>query len=181
VSSTDGFTFGGTHSGEFGIVFTSTDRQMLPMKRKNEIVIAGRHGAYDQGNTTYDKRQIMVDCAFAVDDIDDIPDRSREIAAWLAKKGELIFDDEPDKAYLAEVVSGLSLSRAYRIGTFTLLFSCEPFAFGVDRQAEAALTETGAELTIHVDGTAETPCRIIITNTGATDITGIRVEHRKED
>ena len=37
-----GFHFRGISSRDFGIYFTSTDRQMLPAKRKNQIQIAGR-------------------------------------------------------------------------------------------------------------------------------------------
>lgn len=177
----NGFTFCGTHSSTYGIVFQSTDRALLPAKRKNEIIIAGRHGTYDQGNTTYDKRTLTVDCAFLETSPDAIPAKARDIAAWLAKKGALEFDDEPGKAYVAEVVGGIPLARAYRIGRFTLTFSCDPFAYGADTQTEAEITAAGTEIMVHVDGTAETPCRIIITNTGATGITGIRVEHRKED
>ena len=175
-----GFTFCGTRSVDFGLYFVSTDRQLLPVKRKNELMIAGRDGMYDQGGTTYDMRLLTVDCSFAADTIDDIPGRARRISAWLSQRGELEFDDEPGVFYTAEVVDGVSLTRAMRVGRFTLTFRCAPLAHSVERQADGILTANGDEITVAVSGTAETPCRIILTNIGETTIESLRVSRRRQ-
>lgn len=176
----DGFTFCGVHSGAFGIGFASRDRQLLPAKRKNELVIAGRDGLYDQGNATYDVRQISLDCSFAVDAPADIPARARAVAAWLSQRGELEFDDEPGVFYTAEVVDGVSLTRAMRVGQFTLVFRCGPLAHSVERQADGVFAASGDEIAVQVSGTAETPCRIILTNIGDTTIGTLRVSRRRQ-
>lgn len=176
----DGFTFCGVHSGVFGIGFSSRDRQLLPPKRKNELVVAGRDGVYDQGGTTYDMRLLTVDCSFVAGKIDDIPAKARLLAAWLSQRGELEFDDEPGVFYTAEVVDGVSLTRAMRVGRFTLVFRCAPLAHSVERQTDGVFADNGDELAVRVSGTAETPCRIILTNVGDTTIDTLRVSRRRQ-
>lgn len=175
-----GFTFRGVSSRAFGIYFTSTDRQMLPAKRKNQIQIAGRHGLYDQGGETYDMRQITVDCGFAAGSVDDLAAHARRVAAWLSQKGELEFEDEPGIFYTAEAVGGISFSRALRVGAFSLTFQCDPLAHSVERQAEGIFTAPNDEMTVTVQGTADTPCRIILKNTGDTVIHSLRISRRRE-
>ena len=175
-----GFHFRGISSRDFGIYFTSTDRQMLPAKRKNQIQIAGRDGLYYQGGDTYDLRQITIDCAFVADSVDNIAAHSRRVAAWLSQKGELEFEDEPGVFYTAEAVGGISLTRALRVGAFTLTFQCDPLAHSVERQEEGVFTKQNDEMTVTVRGTADTPCRIVLKNTGDTVIRSLRISRRKE-
>lgn len=176
-----GFTFCGTHSSVFGIIFLSTNRRMLPARRRSTIIIPGRDGYRYTGISTYDERAITVTCSFLAEHVDDIPARARLVAAWLSGRGSLAFDDEPGKYYVAEVVDGIDLERAYRVVSFPVTFVCEPFAYSLAQQVTKSLSEARDECTVPVGGTAETPCRITIRNDGQTDIVGIKLSRRKEE
>lgn len=177
----DGFTFRGTHSSAFGLGFQSTDRALLPGVRENTVIIPGRDGVYSLQNATFDRRQITIGCSFAEDVPEDIPARCRKIAAWLSAEGELEFDDEPGVFYTARAVGGISLERIYRTGRFPLVFTCEPLAHSADQQQQGTFTQSGAEIRIAVQGTADAPCRIILRNTGTTTLSRITLSRMREN
>lgn len=50
------------------------------------------------------------------------------MAEWLSGEGLLVFDDEPEKAYSAKVVGGISIEQIAVTGTCEVRFLCKPFA-----------------------------------------------------
>ena len=127
-----GFTYNSIKSTAYNIVAKSVNRPMLPILRKRELVIPGRHGAYDFNDNTFDKRIIEVQIKYVGTSLTELRTRARQIAYWLSGfsgNKNLIFDDETDKYYVAKIYSEIGLSNLFRIGEATLQFECEPFAY----------------------------------------------------
>ena len=176
-----GFRFNNRHSSEFGIYMLSSDRTILPAKIQQSYTIQGRDGTYDVGDITYQSRQISVQISFwgTEQNMETLRDRIREIAKWLSGQGNLIFDDEPDKAYNAKVLSGISLTQIVRMGQATIAFTCQPFAESVQYITETKdITASNDSMTVQVNGTQDTPCILTIKNTGTTNITGITIQRK---
>ena len=126
-----GFEYNGTHSYDvYGIYIKSSNRPILPALRKREMMISGKHGTYDFGGNTYDNRIVSVDIAYIGDTLNEFRLHARDIAAWLSQTSykELIFDDEPDKYYLAKIYNDIGLETLYTLGEATVQFECQPFA-----------------------------------------------------
>lgn len=176
-----GFTFNNQHSSKFGIYMKSDDRTLLPAKTQQSYTIPGRDGTYDSSEYNYQTRTITVQISFTgeTDRLEDLRARIREIAKWLSGEGNLIFDDEPDKAYTAKVTGGISLTQVVRQGQAKVSFVCQPFAESVQYLTDTKdITENNDSLTVQVNGTQDTPCIITIKNTGTTDIKGITIQRK---
>ncbi len=146
-----GLIFNGRHSSEFGLRMRSKDRSVLPSVREDYEYLPRRHGSihFFQG---LDDRMIEVEFFFIEKSLEAVRSKARKIAAWLftKKRERLIFDDEPDKYYMAKVANQISLDQVMYAGVFTVIFRCEPFAY-VDR----TLVVT-SPYTLHVEGAYET-------------------------
>ena len=144
-----GFEYNGTHSYDvYGIYTKSSNRPILPALRKREIMISGKHGTYDFGGNTYDNRIVSVDIAYIRDTLNEFRLHARDIAAWLSQTSykELIFDDEPDKYYLAKIYNDIGLETLYTLGEATIQFECQPFALYVVTSAEDVYLDDGIPL-----------------------------------
>lgn len=122
-----GFKFGIKHTDDYKIAMRSKNRTMLPQKRQSEEIIPKRHGSikFDNG---YADRIIEVECYFLENGYENRRQIIRDIALWLATSGQLIFDDEPEKYYDAEIISNVGVSIDAAFDTFSLNFICKPFA-----------------------------------------------------
>lgn len=178
-----GFTFNNQHSSAFHVVMRSSDRTVLPAKRRDGYTIPGHDGEYYPfGTADYENRTISIQISFRgeVQSLQSLRSRIREIAKWLSvNDAPLIFDDEPDKAYTASIDAGLSLEQLQTWGQCELIFNCQPFAQSVQFLTETKdITENNDGLTVHVNGTQDTPCMITIKNIGTTDIKGITIQRK---
>lgn len=169
-----GFTYRGRHSSEFGIVCDPESRQLLPARRRTRIDVPGRHGSYVFSGAL-EERTESFRIAFLPGTMT-TPERSREIAAWLSQDGELRFDTEPDKVYMAYFSSAPSGLYHRLWGEITLQFTYNP-PFALSDVKQTAL-QTGSN-TLQYKGTAEAPARISITNVGTADITNIQIAIRR--
>ena len=142
-----GFIFNNKHSGDMGVVFKSTDRTLLPAKRVTQYTIPGKSGTYDIEDG-YENREIVCTVAFV-------------------GEGLLVFDDEPEKAYSAKVVGGISIEQIAVTGTCEVRFLCKPFAesllYNQQDVKSVSLPHTEA---VNVHGTQETDGLIYITARG---------------
>lgn len=167
-----GFTFRGVHSSKFGIVTKDQGRILIPPRREGKITIPGRSGYYDEIGAVYDERQESIICAFTRPEGRTIPELCREIAYWLSGTGRLVYDKEPDKYYTARIVGGPPVAQHLLYGEFTLTWSYNPpFAFG----RTVTLPIQNGENRIDYQGTAETPCVIVLRNMSETDVTTISI------
>jgi predicted phage tail component-like protein len=172
-----GFTFRGTHSGEYGVFCNPESRVLMPEKRRNPIIIPGRSGVFRQEDGGRDVRQESLQCYFVKRADTTVATQSRLIAGWLSEEGELNFDSEPDKYYRAYLVGAPPLEKHLQYGQFTLTFEMNPpFAYELPQSQSFAVTDQSA-LTLAVGGTVETPVRIIIRNVGTNTIRNIVLMH----
>jgi|GEM_PF-700498 len=184
-----GFTFRNTHSDSLNVIAKNVDRSLIPSLRKNEFTIPGRHGTVDYELNTYDKRMIRVEIgAFDNEDDNSLRLNARQIAKWLSGKGMLIFDDEPDKAYVASIYSSVGL-QSYNeedyiadplpAGIMQVMFECQPFAESLQyNQVNQNITQNAVSIPINIDGTAEAPCIITIKNNGLNTINNITITRK---
>lgn len=163
------FTFGGVDMRErFGVWMVAADTFFPPL-RSHKITVPGRSGAYDYGSDEYDERKITLECDTRTGKT---RAEMREIAYFLSKKNRISLWREPDKYYIGRLYDPSELEDLGEVVyKFKLNFECEPFAYG---ETKADVTETLAWAPEYV-GTAKTPTRIEITNTGETAVTGIQI------
>lgn len=99
-----GFQWNGKHSSQFNLVRVSSgnryDGNMLSGVTNNTTDIPGGDGQYYY-NSTFQAKQFTIDCAF-----DKLTEQNlRDLSSWLACRElkELIFDEEPYKAYNVKI------------------------------------------------------------------------------
>jgi len=174
-----GFFFDNKHSREFWMAMEYADRSILPERRRNDYVIAGRDGTVDFGNDTYGTKPIPVTFTFISKNVIDLQKEARKIASWLSGEGLLWFDDEPDVAYTAKVYETVTAEQIIRTKRVTVVFECQPFAKSIHfLQSVHNGVSSGHIMDIFSHGTVPTPVIIIITNTGSTNINNIVIRRR---
>lgn len=166
------FSFGGITDLSMGVLVTGVTRPIKPNKRNVQTVIPGQSGTFDFTADDYDPEQIVMDCMYTGADPVNF---ARQLAVWLSGTNDLIMADEPDKAYIATVWVEISEEYVFTLRHFTLTFTCQPHARSAAQQLDAEVTVSGGGLTLMVEGTAPTPCRIIIHNTGTTTIRNLSI------
>lgn len=147
-----GFIFNGSHSNSFGVVAKSKNRQVLPAANDVYLQIPSRDGSYLIAGELSD-RIIELECGLDGVTLEDLRIKMRAIAAWLntGARVQLIFDDEPDKYYLAKLNGSIDLSQKFVLGEFSLSFKCEPYAYAltpkIQTVIDGAITVTNAGTT----------------------------------
>lgn len=163
------FTFGGVDIREkYGLYVGSWQDVLKPALRARKLTIASRDGAWDFGAHAYDERQITVRLVGKLTYA-----QRRELAFALSEKRQIRYWEEPNLYYIGRAYNAAAIARLPADAKqFTLTFVCEPFAYGK--------TET-LDLTQSIDytGTASTPTRIEIHNTGSAAITKVRLRIRE--
>lgn len=168
-----GFTFRGTHSSDFGIHTVDQSRTILPPRREGKIAIPGRSGYYDGvSGGVYDERQESILCTFACPKGRTVAEVCREIAYWLSGTGRLSYDREPDKYYNARITGAPPMAQHLKHGEFTITWSYNPpFAFG---RTVSVPIHSGRN-DIRYEGTAETPCVIVLRNVSAASAANVTI------
>ncbi len=106
----------------------------MPVLRKRELVIPGRHGSLDFGDNTFDKRTIELELKYIGTSFAELRTRARQIAYWLSGFSgtkNLVFSDEPDKYYIGKIYSEIGLQNLFKLGECKVQFECDPFAYDV--------------------------------------------------
>ena len=168
------FSFGGIDDLDMDVMVTGISRAIKPPKRNIQTIVPGKSGTYDFTENAYDNTQIVMDCMYVGADP---PTFARRLAVWLSGTNDLIIADEPDKRYTATVWIDIPEDYVFSLRHFTLTFTCQPFARSDAQQASRVITQSGDGILIDVEGTAPTPCRIIIKNTGSSTINNITITH----
>jgi predicted phage tail component-like protein len=127
-----GFAFNGIHCNTYNIIVNSVDRTVLPAPNDTYLQIPNRDGSYLFNRGLLD-RIIKVDCSVFTKRLTDLRSVVRQISAWLfsQQRAQLIFDDEPDKYYMAKYKDAIGLSQIVTAGKFSLIFCCEPYAYSI--------------------------------------------------
>jgi predicted phage tail component-like protein len=115
----------------------SKNRQLLPEPNDRYVQVPGRQGSILFPRELAD-RKIEIDCAFVEKSLPDLRTRAREIAAWLhtTDRAILSFDDEPDKYYRGKLLTAVDFEHLAALGEFSLVFTCEPLAYGAEQTAD---------------------------------------------
>lgn len=171
-----GFTYRNRHSSEFNIVCDPESRVLLPEKRRERITIPGRDGSYVFSRGNFEERREQFTCYYLPDGNRTTAQVAREIAAWLAEDGELSFDSEPDKFYMASFRGDAPMQQHLRYGEFELEFTYNPpFALSA---LKTIPIHTGSN-PIEYHGTAPAPAKLTLTNVGNTTISNIQIIIRR--
>ena len=167
-----GFSFNNVHSSSVGLYVDTPERTIKPALRTNRYVVPGRSGTLDYGGDTYDEIEITCKVAYRADA--NMRSQQRAVAEFLAASGPLVFDDEPDKAYTAKVVTAVSMEELVRTGTMEVTFLCQPYAESIDYRQMAVFQQAlPIKITPDIQGTQEAPC--IIRIHADTDITAFLI------
>ena len=131
----NGLTFNGVHSDTLGLVMKTVQRSAGAPVRQKEIVIPGRDGAFV---FPYKKRNTKTHIArftYTATNMTDIRQKERQIGAWLsAQEAPLIFDDEPDIAYLATAYAEIIPTEDGFARSVDIEFVCQPFGFATEEE-----------------------------------------------
>lgn len=172
-------TLAGISCRELGL-HCKTHRPVLPELSESLLEVSGRHGSYDYNNNTYRDRMVTVDFFIKRNDFPNFRLGLRKVAAWLRRKGEIRFSDEPDKYYIGRCYQAPDLEQIVTpTGLFSAVFICEPFAYG----QTITQSQTGAipvTVPISYPGSFQACTTIIVRNTGTMPIHGIRIRHNME-
>ena len=129
------FTFAGEHSTLYYVRPLKSPVSVSPVTRDKIITMPGRHGALrmlpDLG-----ERALQLECWLEAASMIQLHERLDRVRAWLNPlRGaqQLIFDDVPDRYYMAAYAGGgLDAEITARQGMFTVSFVCaDPFAYAV--------------------------------------------------
>lgn len=140
-----GFSFNNRHSfNDFNIYVEKISIQP-PAKKKIKVDIPFMNGSYDfstvgsNGEIIYQPRDITISLGFLVNDKRMLHVKYSEFLTWLFDTGQnkLIFDDIPDYYFIGEVESSPKLSDFLRLGRMEMVFTCEPFKYGINEEGNA--------------------------------------------
>jgi predicted phage tail component-like protein len=127
------FTFNNMNSyNDFGIYVSERPDIPSPKRRVTTVTIPGRNSTLRYDENTYEDITLTVKCALKNNDVSDKVD---EIKGWLigAGEGDLTFNFQPDKKYVAQVVNSIDFTQVFNIvSEFPIVFNCRPFKYAVD-------------------------------------------------
>lgn len=125
-----GVTFNSVHSSTYGLEL-KTVRPLSPGLSDSYMEIPGRAGSVLVPGKPKD-RYITVEFGFVAGSKALFRSQIWNISAWLNtdERKPLVFDDEPDKTYLAKVEGQIPLEQLFILGKFSVIFRCDPFAYG---------------------------------------------------
>ncbi|UOY92903.1 phage tail family protein [Ectobacillus sp. JY-23] len=169
------FTFNGIHASTYGIKVISVSRPPLPAIKNTFVEPPGRNGAYF-AKSALSKREIAVKIKIKAISQAALRTNARNIAKWLHNnrlEAPLIFDDEPDKVYIA-ITDGTDWEEIFRFGDGTIRFVCADPCAESSAATNITLTSNGNKI-INVTGTSDVSPVITITFTGAT--TNLSIKH----
>ena len=109
------------------ILVTGIRRPLRPAVKRRKLAIPGRAGAWDFGPGQPEDFIIEVDVTLRGSDHLELRGLFRSLEAWLEGKGPLVFSDEPDKVYQAQVVESVTTtsSTLSLVQSGTIRFECD--------------------------------------------------------
>lgn len=146
-----GFTYNDIHSKTMGLGARLTSWQVCGKLRNFTTTVPGKYGVTDFGSD-FDYREIAVSCSvFPQKNFTALVQKLDDIAAWLDPTSlhQLIFDDVPDRYFMARLNAAVDCERLIRsAGRFDLKFFCpDPFGYALEDET-FTITSAGANQTI---------------------------------
>lgn len=176
------FSFAGLHClRDFGAIYVEKSGHPLsPAIRRNEYEIAGVSGSIAMPGDLPETLTFS-GCLYFLSEPPTqaaTQGRLRRMAAWLTGgRGQLIFDYEPERYYMASVNESMKWSFSGWIGGgLDLSFEAQPYAYAVrESKATAIMTGESAELTLTLDTGLDAPLGVMVEVTGTAPVTGVTV------
>ena len=156
-----GFTYNDIHSKDMGLKARLTSWQVSGRLRNFTTTVPGKYGVADFG-ADLDYREITAACSiFPRHTFSALVETLDGIAAWLdPTQGlhQLIFDDVPDRYFMARLNDAVDCERLIRAaGSFSLKFFCpDPFGYALEDE-EFSITAAGTHTVKRETGNAESP------------------------
>lgn len=138
------FTFKGIKNGTYGVRMLSMPVRPHPARKGALKNIPGRDGELFVDDKAYNRILVTVRC-MAVDNknIDDI-------SQWLSGSGDLVFGDEPDRAYHASITKEYSRrnrNQRMRGQEFTITFDCDPYRYEAEPETAIVVGASPGRIT----------------------------------
>lgn len=179
-----GFTFNGLHCmRDFGLLYVPSEegRVITPARRVNAYEIAGTSGTVRFPGETYGVSTLAGALYPMESPADDKAAQAlmRRVAPWLyGPRGQLIFDYEPDRYLVAEVVAeSIWSDQSWLDGGLDFTFEIQPFAYAVAPVVHRhVMDEGGGYFAMEVETGLPAPLEAVITNAGSSALTGVRIE-----
>ena len=168
-----GFSSGASIVANSGFIHRTRAGSFLPPRREGKVVIPGRSGYYDGVagmSTTSGPRLFIVRSNARAGKT--VPEVCREIAYWLSGTGRLVYDKEPDKYYTARISGGPPMAQHLKYGEFDLTWNYNP-PFALGRTVTQPIAS--GENLVDYQGTAETPCIIVLRNLSDADVLTVTI------
>jgi predicted phage tail component-like protein len=140
-----GFIYDDVSSKDMGVKARLTSWQVSGTLRNYSAAIPGKYGVADFG-ADMDAREIPVSCSiFPKLRFSDLVETLDGIALWLSPVNglkQLIFDDVPDRYFMARLKDKVDCERIIRAaGVFELSFYCpDPFAYALEDEVFTIMT-----------------------------------------
>lgn len=131
-----GFSFKGRHSSEFGVTAQTKSRPILPDKKRLTFEPDAYDGVIDvsaynaRGRVMYEERVFQIKIMITANDIFKLQTVITRLIAWLDGSGLLIFDDIPNVAWDASVITAVDYmpQRAGQKAELDVSFTVKPFS-----------------------------------------------------
>lgn len=176
-----GFTFLGKHSlNDYGMVYVEKDgHPAIPQADWNEYGIAGTDGTVLFDGETW-KPMVFQGTLYPHDEPATQADAQqllRDVQGWLTGgRGQLIFDYEPDKYYLAQLTKQASWSlKNWFGGELAISFQAQPHARSVLATTKTVTLTEGAAETFRIATQRPAPMTFDVTVGGSAPLTGLRI------
>ncbi|PED41970.1 distal tail protein Dit [Bacillus cereus] len=150
------FTFNNRRKNYIAMLGGQKRPAWAPIKR-NLLKTPHRPGAYLISTET-EARQMDVPLVIKAENIIDLQKVKEDLAEWLItdEPAELIFDDEPDRIYMAVVDGSFDTEEFIRKGKGIITFICPmPYKIGVKRTDNFKLNDRGLFANVTNKGTVE--------------------------
>lgn len=164
-SSEAWFSFKGISCFGYSVRMVSPPTRPHPARKGEYINVPGTDGEIWLDGGGHKNIQISVRC-IAEDNIN-----IDHINSWLSGRGELIFGDEPERAYKANVTGEFARNNLYGVmrgQEFTVSFDCEPYRYKADpsgdNQSFVASAPFSASVSVTNPGTADALPLIRVSN-----------------
>lgn len=184
------FTFDGKHCyHDFGMVWIFSQRPASPEQQDPGIAIGGMSGTVrfesDDDEPVYLPMQLMGKlCPMTEPPSQQAAwQRWHEVTDWLrAGRRELIFDSDPERRYMAEVLGEIIWDESsWEEGELQVTFLIQPYAEDVkEKRLISSLTASG-EMELALQGNRNAPVSFGILNTGSAVLTGCHITVGKHE
>lgn len=140
------FSFAGRKNtdADLDVRMISMPTRPHPARKGKLTDVPGVNGKLFQDEKAYDR--ILVTVRVVAPDNDNIDN----VNAWLDGEGNLIFGDEPERAYHARITKEFSRSNRMprlRGQEFTITFDCEPFRYNANAAIDSERYYSGETIT----------------------------------